>query len=113
MKGNYTGAQILEKMSSTNNTLKWVLRIVGILLIISAFDSMFNFINTIASKIPFIGNIVTGTTNLISTILGLSVSLIVIAIAWFRFRPIISIILLVGAGVAICLVKFLPKKKEN
>ena len=40
MKGNHTGAQILEGMTKTNNTWKWILRIVGILLVISAFSSM-------------------------------------------------------------------------
>ena len=95
MKGSYTGAQILEKMTKSNNTLKWVLRIVGIIVIISAFGSMFSFINNIASKIPILGSVVTGATGLISAVLGICVSFIVIALAWFRFRPLLSIILIV------------------
>ena len=104
MKGNYTGAQILEKMTKTNRTWKWILRIVGILLIISAFNSMFSFITNLANKIPILGNIVSGATGLISAVLGFSLSLIIIAVAWFRFRPLLSIILLV---IVIGLVVFL------
>ena len=114
MKGNYTGAQILEKMTKTNNTWKWILRIVGILLIISGFNSMFSFITNLTDRIPILGKIVSGATSLISTILGFSLSLIIIAIAWFRFRPILSIILIgLVVALAIFLKVYLPKIKKE
>lgn len=110
MKGNYTGAQILEGMVKSNNNLKWILRIIGILLVIGAFNSMFAFINNIAGLVPILGNIVQGATGLIATLLGLAVSLLVIAIAWFRFRPILSLVLIL---VAVFIVFFLRMKKSN
>lgn len=104
MKGNYTGAQILEGMTKSNNTLKWILRIVGIILTISAFSSMFSFITNLTSKIPVLGNIVGGATGLISAVLGICVSFIVIAIAWFRFRPLLSIVLIaIVVALVVCL----------
>ena len=48
-----------------------------------------------ADKIPVLGSIVNFSTSLISTVLGLAISLLVIAVAWFRFRPVLSIVLLV------------------
>ena len=110
LKGNYTGAQILANMAKTNKTLKWILRIVGILITISAFSSMFSFITNLTDRIPILGKIVSGATGLISAILGFSLSLIVIAIAWFRYRPLLSIILLV---VVIGLVVFLKVYQKN
>ena len=114
MKGNYTGAQILEKMTKTNNTWKWILRALGILLIISGFNSMFSFITNLTDRIPVLGKIVSGATNLISTVLGLGLSLIIIAIAWFRFRPILSIILILIVVASIVFLKvYLPKIKKD
>ena len=112
LKGNYTGAQILEKMTKSNKTWKWILRFVGILLTISAFSSMFSFITNLTDKIPVIGNIIGGATSIVSTILGLSLSLIIIAVAWFRYRPILSIILLVVVIALVVLLKFYSKNKS-
>ncbi len=104
VKGNKTGAQILEDMTKSNNRWKWILRLLGVILTISAFSSMFSFITNLANKVPILGNIVSGATGLISFVLGLSVSLIVIALAWFRFRPLLSIILIViVVGLFACL----------
>ena len=105
MKGNKTGAQILEGMSKTNKTWKWILRFIGVFITISAFSTMFSFITNIASRIPILGGIVNSATGLIAVILGISVSLIVIAIAWFRFRPVLSITL-----IAIVLILFICLK---
>ena len=111
VKGNKTGAQILEGMQKSNNFFKWVLRIIGVLITIGAFSSMFSFINKIANMVPILGNLVNGATGIISTILGLAVSLVVIAIAWFRFRPILSIVLI---AIVIALLAFLKiSKKKN
>ncbi len=95
LKGNYTGAQMLEQMTKSNKTWKWILRFVGVLVIISAFNSMFSWLTNLTVKIPVLGAIVGGATNLVATILGLSLSLIIIAIAWFRYRPILSLVLLI------------------
>ena len=113
MKGNYTGAQILEKMTKSNNTWKWILRLIGVLLVIGAFNSMFSFINNIASMIPILGGIVTGATGLISFVLGLVVSLVVIAIAWFRFRPLLSIALIIIVVALIVFLKLYVKKNPK
>ena len=108
-----TGAEIIAALVKNNNMLKWIFRLIGFILVSCGIASLFSFLTMITSRIPILGSLVGGTISLISMLLGLAISFIVCAIAWFRFRPIISIILLVGAGVAICLVKFLPKKKEN
>lgn len=109
-KGNYTGAQILEKMVKSNNTWKWMLRLLGVILIIGGFNSIFSLITNLTDKIPVLGKIIGGATSFVSSILGIALSLIVIAIAWFRFRPLLSIILLV---VVVCLVIVLRMYNKN
>ena len=114
LKGNYTGAQILEKMTKSNNNLKWILRAVGVLLLVGAFSSIFSIITNLTDKIPLLGKVVSGATGLISGILGFALSLIVIAIAWFRFRPILSIVLLaIVVALVVFLKYYLPKIKKD
>ena len=115
VKGNRSGAQILESMTKSNNTLKWILRALGVILTIAGFGSMFSFINNIANKVPILGNIVSGATGLISFLLGISLSLIVIAIAWFRYRPILSIVLIIIVIVIMILLNpdFVDKIKKD
>ena len=105
---------MLESMTNANKNLKWFLRIVGTLIIISALGSMFNIITVLANKIPVLGKIVSGASRVVSSILGICVSLLVIALAWFRFRPILSIILI---AIVVALIVFLrmyqPKKEDT
>lgn len=109
-RGSYTAREILDKMTSTNKTMKWVFRFIGIFLIISSIGTIFTPLQNLTKKVPVLSNLVNLSASLISTVLGLAISLIVIAIAWFRFRPVLSIILIV-VSVGLCV--FLKLKNNN
>lgn len=109
-RGNYTGKEMLNSITKANNTMKWILRVLGVVLVIGGISSLFAPLTLLADKIPVLGNIVNFSTSLISTVLGLSISLAVIAVAWFRFRPILSIILI---AVIVGLIAFLVLQKKN
>ena len=113
VEGNKTGTQILESMTKANKNIKWFLRILGVAFIIGAFSSMFNFITTLANKVPILGNIVSGATSIVSIVLGLGLALLIIAIAWFRFRPILSIVLIVIVIALIVLLRMYQPKKDS
>lgn len=109
-RGSYTGKEILNDMTKTNSTIKWLLRALGVVLVIGGIGSVFAPLQTLAGKVPVLGSIVNFSTSLISTVLGLSISLIVIAVAWFRFRPVLSIILL---AIVVGLLVFLKIQKSK
>ena len=92
---NYDGGDMLAMIAKQNNFMKWLWRIVGILAIIIGISSLFTPITNLIGKVPILGSIVNGTTGVVSFVLGISISLIVIAIAWFRFRPLLSIVLII------------------
>ncbi len=106
-RGSYTGREILESKAKANRTLKWILRILGTVLIILGIGSIFGPLQRLTNKIPVIGNIVNFSTGLFSGVIGLAISLVVIAVAWFRFRPVLSIILVV---LVVGLIVFLKMK---
>lgn len=113
VEGNKTGTQILEIMTKSNNRIKWLQRILGTFVIILSIRLCISSISKIFNKIPILGSIANVGTILVSTMLGFGISLIIIAIAWFRFRPVLSIVLIVVAIVLIILLKFSKKDKKE
>ena len=64
---------------------------------------IFNPLSVLGDVIPLVGTIIGAGTGLVAFILGLAWSLIVIAIAWVRYRPIVAGILIAIAAVLIYL----------
>ena len=101
------GTHSLENMYGTahasNVTMTWILRLVGAVLIIAGLKMIVAPLEVLASVIPLLGSIVGAGTGIVSTLLGLAWSLIIISIAWLRFRPLIGGAILGVAGVLIAL----------
>ena len=103
--------EIFEEENEANSMWTWVLRIVGILLVISGFKGLFGFLETVLKVVPFLSSIFAFGVGIICTIVGVVYSLIVIALAWIFYRPVLGIILLVVAGFLIWVFAFNGKKK--
>ena len=88
------GTHSLENMygdaHSSNATMTWILRVVGALLVIVGLKMIVAPLAVIADVIPLLGSIVGAGAGLVCTLLGLAWSLVIIAIAWLRFRPLIG-----------------------
>jgi len=91
--------------------LLWILRIVGIMLVIGGLKGIFGFIETILKVVPFIANIFGWGVGLVCTVIGIAWSLIVIALAWLFYRPVLGIALLVLAGLLVWVFAFKGKDK--
>ncbi len=102
------GTQSLQNMyedaQASNVTMTWVWRFVGAFMVIGGLRMIFAPLAVLASVIPFLGSIVGAGTGLVSFLLGAAWSLLIIAIAWLRFRPIIGFAMI---GVAVALIIFL------
>jgi len=109
--GTRTAEEIYESAHSTNNMWLWVLRIVGIMLVIAGLKSIVGFLETILKVVPFVANIFGWGVGVVCTVVGIVWSLIVIALAWLFYRPLIGITLLVVAGFLIWVFAFKGKDK--
>ncbi len=112
-EGTHDGATVIAGIEKGKKIFKWVLRLVGTILIIAGIKSIFGPLTTLSSYVPILGSLVNGATGLVSVFVGLAISLVVIAISWIVFRPILGICLLVGAVVLIILAKTLLSKKRK
>ena len=101
------GTHSLENMygaeHSSNVTMTWVLRFVGAILVMLGLKMVVAPLVVVADVIPLLGSIVGAGTGLVSTLLGLAWSLLIISIAWLRFRPIIGMGMIAVAGTLIAL----------
>ena len=86
--------QIVKEMRNEDKFMKWILRLVGALLVIFGYLSIINPLSTLASFVPLLGGLVGGLLGLVAFLVGLVHSLIIIVIAWFRFRPLLSLALI-------------------
>ena len=111
MDGALSGEQMINIIKKENKILKWVLRAAGALLCILGIATILKPISTITGFVPILGSIVGSAVGLVSFILGLALSLLVIAVAWIRFRPVLGIILLAIVVVLIVFLIMRGKKK--
>ncbi|MBE6244043.1 MAG: hypothetical protein E7108_00770 [Bacteroidales bacterium] len=110
--GENTAEEMFDSEHATNKMILWLLRILGVIIIIAGLRSIVSIVPTLLKVLPFLGGIVETGLGLVCGILGLVWSLIVIAVAWLRYRPILGISLLVLAGLLIFwLIRRSRKKK--
>lgn len=105
---------MFDAAKSSNATMAWILRGLGVVLCIAGFGMIFASLKVLADVIPLLGSIVGAGTGLVAGLLGSAWSLVIIAIAWIRFRPVLGFCLL-GAALALVILLFIKgrMKKAN
>ena len=101
------GVHSLENMygdaHSANVITTWILRLLGTVLVVVGLRMLLAPLEVLAGVIPLLGSIVGAGAGIVSVLLGLAFSLVVISIAWLRFRPLIGTVMLVVSGALIVL----------
>ena len=77
----------------------------------SGLKGIFAFVSTILKVVPFVANIVGWGIGVVCTVIGVAWSLIIIAIAWLFYRPVLAISLLAIAGFLVWVFAFKGKDK--
>jgi hypothetical protein len=109
--GKKSGDEIIESDKEANNMILWALRILGVMLVIAGLKGIFGFLETILKVVPFIANIFGWGVGIVCTVIGVVWSLIIIALAWLFYRPLLGIGLLVLAGFLVWVFAFKGKDK--
>ena len=91
--GTHTAAAMFDKAVSDNTVLTWILRGVGLVLLFVGFMLFASPLGVIADVIPFLGSIVRLGTGVLAFSAAVLVGAITIGIAWFWYRPMLSITL--------------------
>ncbi len=110
--GRVSMSDMFEHARTSNKIMSWILRLVGTLAIIMSLSIIFRPLSVAGDLIPFIGSIIGALTGFAAFLLGLAWSLIVIAVAWVRFRPLISGIL-IAIALGLIILSFMKSRKSE
>ena len=91
---------MFKHAQDANMILTWILRLVGVLVLFMGFRMMLTLLEVLASVVPIFGDIVGFGASMIALLATAVVAPIVIAIAWFFYRPLYAAVIL-AAGMAI------------
>ena len=96
--GTVSADEMFANEHASNKFMAWLLRIIGILLVFGGFKNIFNIITQLLKVLPFLANIADLGVNLVAGVLTAVWCLVVIAIAWLWYRPLLGILLLIIAA---------------
>lgn len=111
--GKMTKDEMLEKYTNDNKMQTMVLRFLGWILMFVGLKLFFEPLMNILNLVPILGKLADYTTTFIFALITFVLSLFTIAIAWFAFRPMLSLLLIIIGGTIIMFVKKKLIKKEN
>lgn len=109
-EGVHSGDEMFQTLTKNNKTTTWIFRLIGFVLLTIAFASIFSPLRFFTDRIPVLGNIVSSISGFFSIIAGFAISVIVIAIAWLAYRPLIAI---AAIAAVVGLVFLYLKMKKN
>lgn len=98
--GNHPASEMIAQQRATESLITWILRGVGLVVIWIGLSMLLGPLSTMAVIIPFLGGIVRGAVGFIAFVAAVPITLIVIALAWLAFRPLLGGGLLILAAVA-------------
>ncbi|MBR5626825.1 MAG: TMEM43 family protein [Thermoguttaceae bacterium] len=95
--GRHSMEEMFATAQNSNKMMGWILRCVGLILMIIGFSTIMSPLSVLGDVTPFIGTLIGVGTGIVSFVLGFALSLGTISIAWLFYRPFIGIPLLIAA----------------
>ncbi len=102
---------LMFQAAKDGNTMwTWILRFVGWFMMYIGLQMILKPLSVLGDVLPILGNILEFGASIISFFVSSIVALLVIAVAWLFYRPVLGILLLAAAG---GLVWLLIKRKKQ
>lgn len=109
--GNIDAAAIISQAQAENRMLTWILRAVGLFVMAIAFMMVLGPLVALADIIPPLGSVLGFGTAVLAFLATAIVGPLVIALAWFWYRPLVSIaVIVIGLAVAVATGRFAPRR---
>jgi hypothetical protein len=96
--GSIDASAMFEGAMKSNSILTWVLRAGGFLLMFIGSSMVFKPLVIVGKFIPLLGSAIGAGARLLAFGFSSVVSLVIIGVAWFAYRPLLSILLLALGG---------------
>ncbi len=110
--GEVPANQMFQEAQDANAVMTWILRAVGVVLVLVGFLLIFAPLAVLADVLPILGSIVGAGTFLLSLLLTMLVAPLVIGLAWLWYRPLIGIgVLAFGLVMAFLTSRMIAKRR--
>ncbi|MGV6811559.1 MAG: TMEM43 family protein [Brevirhabdus sp.] len=90
-QGLKSAPEMFQNAADLNWAKTWLMRVGLMVLLFLGFKALLSVVDVIASVLPFLGWVTASVTSLISLALTLVVGGATMALAWFYFRPFLSL----------------------
>ncbi len=101
---------MFQQAHSENKVLTWILRVVGGLCFFIGLSMILKPLSVLLDVLPFLGNVAEAGIGMVALVLALALTLITVAIAWFYYRPLMAVVLILAAvGLILGYRKLRPK----
>ena len=108
--GTASAEMMFQAAKDANVMMTWILRFVGFLMMFTGLGLILGPVKVVADKIPLVGDVIEAGIGLFAFLTAAFLSLVTIAISWIVARPLIGVLLLVGAVGALVGIVMLAKK---
>ena len=99
--GDFTAAEVFEKMQSENQFLAWALRAAGFGMSFMGFAMILGVLSAFTNWIPIVGSMTRGLVGIVAFLLAVVTTTLTIAFAWIAVRPLLAIpLIVIGIGAA-------------
>jgi hypothetical protein len=107
------GSENMFEQAHRNNSMwTWILRLGGFLLMLIGIAMILKPLSVVADVIPFLGNIVSFGTGILTLLIATPFAFLTVAVAWLRYRPVIGIAFLILATVAVVIIIVWSKRAK-
>jgi hypothetical protein len=108
--GTLTADAMFKAAHDRNSIVTWILRIIGFVAMWIGIGLLFKPLSVFMDVLPFLGNIAEMGIGFLAGILAFILSVTTIALAWFFYRPLLGVALLVL--IAVPIVMLVSRKKK-
>ena len=91
--GEHSQESMFESEKAANKMWMWILRIIGIILVVAALRMTFSILVTILKVLPPLAKVAELGVNLVTGVVGFVWALLVILVAWVAYRPLLAVAL--------------------
>ncbi|MBI3479033.1 MAG: TMEM43 family protein [Nitrosomonadales bacterium] len=95
--GTESPEQMFKQARLENKLLTWGLRFLGALAFFFGIFLILRPLSVLTDALPLLGDVMEAGIGLVAFVLAIALTLITVAIAWFYYRPLLSVALIVAA----------------
>ncbi len=95
--GTHSAEAMFTHAKQENTIITWILRVVGFLCFFIGIAMILKPLSVVLDVLPFLGNVAEAGIGLVAFVVALGLTLVTVAIAWFVYRPLLAVVLIVAA----------------